>query len=81
MSVLTMDEATALAERARTLLTEAGLDVDQVVRILATESLGIAVCIGCGCTDMSPCDGGCYWVDAELPLCSVCAEGGPDGAE
>lgn len=29
-------------------------------------------CVGCGCTDSSPCLGGCHWVRADL--CSACEE-------
>lgn len=29
-------------------------------------------CTGCGCTDLTPCPGGCHWVRKNL--CSKCAE-------
>lgn len=35
------------------------------------------VCIGCGCSDEDPCEGGCSWVsvneDLGAGLCSQCA--------
>lgn len=30
------------------------------------------VCRVCGCTDSTPCEGGCRWVDQSLTLCSQC---------
>lgn len=30
-------------------------------------------CVGCGCTECAPCDGGCSWADEDRTLCSVCA--------
>lgn len=38
---------------------------------------GAKVCIGCGCGDYSPCEGGCSWVavdvEAGVGICSSCA--------
>lgn len=34
-------------------------------------------CIGCGCTDQSPCEGGCSWLacfDDGTGVCSSCPE-------
>lgn len=67
-------DAAQLARQARQLLTEHGLDPDAVVRVMAPRTLGIAVCRQCGCTDLTACDEGCYWVAADL--CSACV--GPD---
>jgi len=30
------------------------------------------MCRVCGCSDVTPCEGGCYWVEEDL--CSACAE-------
>lgn len=35
------------------------------------EILGVQRCHVCGCTDDAACDGGCWWVDADL--CSSCS--------
>jgi hypothetical protein len=64
-------EAAALAEQAVRVLTAHGLDPAAVVRVLAPDVLGIAVCRRYGCTDITACDDGCYWVDDTL--CSACA--------
>jgi len=32
------------------------------------------VCRVCGCTDDRGCPGGCYWVDEDATLCSLCAD-------
>lgn len=36
------------------------------------------ICIGCGCDELHPCEGGCSWIavddDAGVGLCSKCAE-------
>lgn len=31
----------------------------------------MSTCRVCGCTDAKACEGGCYWVEADL--CSACA--------
>lgn len=74
---MTMTEAEAqnLARRARAALEAAGLDPAVAVRVLAPEVLDIPVCRGCGCTDLTPCDAGCWWVEPDL--CSACL--GEDG--
>lgn len=59
-----------LAVRAIAVLEAADLDPTIVVRVLAPEVLEIAVCRNCGCTDITACDEGCYWVAEDL--CSVC---------
>lgn len=33
-------------------------------------ALGVRACRECGCTDEFGCDGGCWWVEADL--CSAC---------
>lgn len=30
-------------------------------------------CFGCGCTEDHACEGGCWWVSFDPPLCSACA--------
>jgi hypothetical protein len=39
----------------------------------------VTTCIGCGCTDTSPCDGGCSWIAVSpgelVGLCSACGLG------
>jgi hypothetical protein len=40
----------------------------------------VTACIGCGCEDDEPCEGGCYWV-AKSPVelagaCSTCCQSG-----
>jgi len=63
-----------LIRQAEAVLDAVGIGADEVVRYLAPEVLGIPVCRECGCTPWTPCEGGCYWVDADL--CSACtAEG------
>jgi hypothetical protein len=37
------------------------------------EQLPPAQCGACGCTDTSPCPGGCMWANASATLCSSCA--------
>ena len=29
------------------------------------------ICLGCGCSELNPCAGGCVWASATL--CSLCA--------
>ena len=29
-------------------------------------------CIGCRCTEMEACEGGCHWIDSTRLLCSTC---------
>ena len=29
-------------------------------------------CRNCGCTDEHACEGGCFWVDSSVTLCSQC---------
>ncbi len=41
--------------------------------------MSAGVCVICGCTENSACDGGCYWVDEHEPLCSRCGERFPVG--
>jgi hypothetical protein len=36
------------------------------------------VCRGCGCTDDHACPDGCWWVDGEEDLCSVCHDMEPE---
>lgn len=67
---MTERAARDLAGRATTVLEAAGLDPTIVVRVLAPEILEIAVCRNCGCTDITACDEGCYWVAEDL--CSAC---------
>ena len=31
-------------------------------------------CTVCGCTDDAACEGGCYWVSLDPPLCSACEQ-------
>lgn len=33
------------------------------------------VCVGCGCTDLRACPGGCFWTDEFRNLCTKCVEG------
>jgi hypothetical protein len=70
---MTERDAIELAQRTRTVLAAAGIDPAAAVRVLAPEILGIPVCRGCGCTDLTPCDAGCEWVAPDL--CSACVEG------
>lgn len=37
------------------------------------------VCRECGCTEDTPCEGGCFWV--EVDLCSACDEDAGDEGE
>lgn len=67
---MTSDEAVDLALRGRDVLEQAGIDPDIFLRVAAPMTLGIRVCRACGCTDMSACDDGCYWVEDDL--CSAC---------
>lgn len=35
------------------------------------------ICIGCGCSEFSPCDAGgvgCHWATRNPPVCSECVE-------
>ncbi len=80
--LLTDEEATAAAQRivakAHKALS-AGLRPDQVqlTRVVSEASLaGDPACRVCGCTENTPCPGGCMWVeDPKLlgELCSSCA--------
>jgi hypothetical protein len=36
-----------------------------------TDRAGVRTCRVCGCTDDHACEGGCWWVDADL--CSACS--------
>ncbi len=67
---MTEPAAHDLAVRAIAVLEAADLDPGAVLRVLAPEVLGIAVCRNCGCTDIAGCDEGCYWVAEDL--CSAC---------
>lgn len=31
-----------------------------------------AKCVVCGCTESTPCEGGCSWISANPPICSKC---------
>lgn len=33
------------------------------------------VCIVCGCTESTPCAGGCIWANSSATLCSSCTGG------
>lgn len=68
---MSQSEAAMLAADALNVLTAHGLDPAAVVRVLAPTVLEIAVCRRCGCTDITACDEGCYWI--EETLCSACA--------
>lgn len=68
---MTEQAAQDLAVRAIAVLEAADLDPAAVLRVLAPEILEIAVCRDCGCTDITACDEGCYWVAENL--CSACA--------
>ncbi len=39
------------------------------------------VCRICGCTESTPCAGGCAWTDAAQTLCSTCLDAGETAAE
>lgn len=67
---MSSDDAQNLAIQANQLLTAKGLDPMAVVRVLAPILLGLSVCRECGCTDISACDVGCFWVEEDL--CSAC---------
>ena len=67
---MTAAEAQDLASQADRVLTAHGLDPAAVVRVLAPMVLGLSVCRACGCTDITACDEGCYWVAGDL--CSAC---------
>lgn len=45
--------------------------------LLQVQVLTESFCIGCGCGDYSPCEGGCSWVAVDraagLGICSNCA--------
>lgn len=71
------EAAWAVRERAVSVLLDAGLEVDQVVRVLAPQVLEIPVCRVCGYTDSHCCGEGLNWVDDSL--CSACAEEGGEG--
>lgn len=38
----------------------------------ALEQLEDLACIGCGCTELAACPGGCSWVSLDPPVCSGC---------
>ena len=63
-------EAQDLAAQAEAALKAQGFDPEAVVRVIAPMMLGLPVCRECGCTDITACDGGCYWVEEDL--CSAC---------
>lgn len=42
------------------------------LRMAAADLENFPVCRVCGCTDDTPCEGGCYWVEPDL--CSACTE-------
>ena len=67
-------DAESFAIQANQLLTAHGLEPTAVVRVLAPILLGLSVCRECGCTDITACDVGCFWVEEDL--CSACT--GPD---
>lgn len=72
-------EADRIAVQAIQTLTTAGLDVSEVVRVLAPEVLELQVCRTCGCTDITTCEDGCWWV--EEAVCSSCVESTADREE
>lgn len=67
---MSSQDAQDLAAVAETLLTTHGFDPAAVVRAMAPQVLGLGVCRQCGCTDITACDEGCFWVEEDL--CSAC---------
>jgi hypothetical protein len=54
-------------------------DLHDVVAADDQEADGEARCAGCGCTENTPCPGGCWWVANTVgleDLCSACAQPG-----
>jgi hypothetical protein len=43
--------------------------VEAEISLLAGVEL-VQACRRCGCTEFTPCEGGCWWVEADL--CSAC---------
>jgi len=48
--------------------------IDIAVMFSFNAANAVAVCIGCGCTDLEACEGGCSWVSLDPPVCSACVE-------
>lgn len=52
-------------------------DLFAAVDVAVTMSFSYALvaaesCIGCGCTDLEACPGGCSWASLDPPICSNC---------
>jgi len=63
-------------------VTLVDIEYGRTDRLLAVldEAAGLSgpICSGCGCTEHSPCPGGCAWTPGTLdPLCSTCAHPAP----
>lgn len=49
------------------------LRCEAVETVARLRNAGLA-CSICGCTDDNACEGGCYWVKLDPPICSACRE-------
>lgn len=50
------------------------MNFEFVLRFTGGRVAQYGVCGACGCTDSTPCPGGCAWVDKTHRLCSACAD-------
>lgn len=58
MDILNQEQIEAIFKR----LDEKMIDP---ATVKAVQENGETVCLGCGCSDMCACEGGCYWVDVD----------------
>lgn len=46
----------------------------EVIDDRSAAARGALACEGCGCTEDDACEGGCYWVSLDPPICSACED-------
>ncbi len=55
------------------LALEVSVDITKTPPLLHMRRKFPRECVKCGCTDERACDGGCFWVSLDPPVCSRCA--------
>lgn len=52
------------------IFAELEMSINAAGQIATSQTREVRSCVGCGCTDLQACEGGCYWVGPNL--CSRC---------